>query len=273
MKSKTSGPGRNAAGVKNVIMQDGGGKDIVIIVMGPPGAGKSTFINAALGKPRMSVGHKMASCTTEPESAVIETTKSPYPALKGHRVVIVDTPGFDNDSSEEDERILQRISAWLTKSYHRNAVLGGVIYLHDISRDQFDGTARMNLEMLNHLCGDAALSKVVLGTTKWGNVTDERGRRHEDDLKNTHWKHLIVKKKLQMRRFRDTEESAMEFINMVLHNEVTDSILEIQRELAVDPKKAISETKAGKWLQLRKKANTQSKAKSKGILESLCIIC
>ncbi|KAF8064984.1 P-loop containing nucleoside triphosphate hydrolase protein [Lyophyllum atratum] len=233
--------------VQEVAIPDGGSdKDIVIPVMGPTGAGKSTFINALLGKAQMEVGHKLTSCTSNLQVSVIESIESPYQALKGHRVIIVDTPGFD-DTYEGDAEILRRIAVWLKESYKKKAVLAGVIYLHDITHDRFSGTARRNLEMFHHLCGDAALSKVVLGTTKWTRVTPSGGEGREEELKTLHWKPMIEKGS-KICRFNDTKESAMEFIKIVLRNKVKDDILQIQTELAVD-RKIIPQTKAGKELR------------------------
>ncbi|KAF8056273.1 P-loop containing nucleoside triphosphate hydrolase protein [Lyophyllum atratum] len=237
------------AHAQDVAITDGGERDIVIPVMGPTGAGKSTFINALFDSAEMQVGHTLISCTSRIQFAVIKSVESPYQALKGCRVVIVDTPGFD-DTYEGDAEILRRIADWLEKSYKKKAVLGGIIYLQDISHSRFTGTGRRNLEMFNHLCGDAALHKVVLGTTHWGKdsvMKDGKGEEREKELKTLHWKPMLDKGS-KTRRFQDTKESAMEFINMILRNKVMDTILQIQTELAIDHK-ILPQTRAGKELR------------------------
>ncbi|KAF8064985.1 P-loop containing nucleoside triphosphate hydrolase protein [Lyophyllum atratum] len=259
--------GLNAGGAKDFVLQH---EDIVILVMGSPGVGKSTFINAVLRSPnRMIVGHKSTGCTTELEPAVIESFKSPHPDLKNRRVVIVDTPGFD-DPGQNDREILQRIAIWLDNCYHKNAILGGVIHLHDISQGHFDGTQRLNLEMLDRICGASALCKVVLGTTKWKRpgLTPNVGKSREDELRGEHWKQMI-KQGSKVLRFKDAEdsESALEFVEVILRNRDNGGILQIQKELAID-RKLVTETKAGEWLQVRKIEKKKPK-KSKGS----CIIC
>jgi hypothetical protein len=62
----------------------------------------------------MRVGHDMTSCTSKLEYAVIDPIPN-HPHLKDHRVVIVDTPGFD-DTYVDDVEILRRIAVWLASS-------------------------------------------------------------------------------------------------------------------------------------------------------------
>jgi len=62
----------------------------------------------------MKVGHKLTSMTANLEPVVIDPSDR-FPSLKNYRVVIVDTPGFD-DTFVGDVEILQRIANWLTVS-------------------------------------------------------------------------------------------------------------------------------------------------------------
>jgi len=64
----------------------------------------------------MKVGSDLRSCTTEIDIGYLETIEG-YPSLvKDYRIVLVDTPGF-NDSELEDFQILEKIAAWLRQSY------------------------------------------------------------------------------------------------------------------------------------------------------------
>jgi hypothetical protein len=133
-------------------------------------------------------------------------------------------------------------------------VLGGVVYLHDISQDRFSGTAKKNLEMFHVLCGDAALKKVVLVTSKWGRLSIGDGKSREDELKKVHWQSLI-KSGSEVRSFQGDYESAWDVINLFLERasdekrrRITTIGLKIQREM-VDAHKIIPQTKAGKKLR------------------------
>ncbi|KDR82105.1 hypothetical protein GALMADRAFT_207430 [Galerina marginata CBS 339.88] len=222
-------------------------KQIVIpfSVMGPTGAGKSTFINALLQDNSMKVGHKLRSCTKDLSVARINS----FPGLpSSFHLLIVDTPGFD-DTFETDEEVLRCIAEWLKKA---GMSVGGVIYLHDVSIDRFTGTAQRNLEMLEHMCGEAALPKVILGTTKWAVLSKpEIASAHEAELQEQHWLPL-TEKGSTVQRFEDTHESAKTFLDTILLNFRRDNLceiaLQIQHELAVD-KKIIPETEAGKKLR------------------------
>jgi hypothetical protein len=62
----------------------------------------------------MQVGHDLKSCTNTLQHTYISDIPN-RPTLKGRRIVIVDTPGFDNTCTE-DKEILRRIAVWLASS-------------------------------------------------------------------------------------------------------------------------------------------------------------
>ena len=59
----------------------------------------------------MPVGHDISSCTSTVQYEIVDNP----PPCKGHRVIIVDTPSFD-DTYEDDVEILRRIAVWLASS-------------------------------------------------------------------------------------------------------------------------------------------------------------
>ena len=61
----------------------------------------------------MTVGHDIDSCTTDLARVVVDPIPG-FPGLKGHRLVLLDTPGF-NDTPVDDV-ILKRIATWLAAS-------------------------------------------------------------------------------------------------------------------------------------------------------------
>lgn len=223
-------------------MKDPQETDLVIPIMGATGAGKSSFVNALSEKVVAKVGHDLQSETSQLQHFVISHRDFPT----NRRVIVVDTPGFD-DTNEDDREILRRIAVWLARSYSARMKLAGVIYLHEITQTRMLGTARKNLDMFQKLCGDQATKNTVLVTTKWSNINKEVGMKREEQLKDEHWKQMFAKGS-RMARLNPPEEDAFKIVMSIIRNELPDrGALEIQREL-VDVDKFLAQTEAGKTL-------------------------
>ncbi|KAF9538796.1 hypothetical protein CPC08DRAFT_701100 [Agrocybe pediades] len=210
--------------------------------MGATGAGKSTFINYLVQDERLrcQVGHGLTSCTSELQAITLTFPNESF--LQRYTFTLVDTPGFD-DTYVGDVAILQRIADWLQEAYRQNKDLGGVIYLHDIYNERFSGTAKRNLDMFNRMCGDAALEKVIIGTTKWGRTSLHEGAGHEDELKKVHWLSMLEKGARTM-RFEDSYDSALSFIRQIVRDpSLNPASLRIQEEV-VEDRRAASKTEA-----------------------------
>ncbi|KAF9555459.1 hypothetical protein CPC08DRAFT_132010 [Agrocybe pediades] len=91
-------------------------KEIIILVIGATGAGKSTFVNYLVQdeQQKSQVGHKLTSCTSELHPITLTFPNDSL--LKQYMVTLVDAPGFD-DTSLDDTTILQRITCWLENAY------------------------------------------------------------------------------------------------------------------------------------------------------------
>lgn len=210
--------------------------DIVVVVMGQTGVGKSTFIhyllqNAALDPSveRPLIGEELDSCTVNLEPFVI-----PNGPNGTNRLVIVDTPGFD-DTFTADSEILRRIAEWLASSYSKDMKLGGVIYLHDMSQPRMLGTTRKNFEMFEVLCGTDAAKAVVLGMTKSEGLPSDVRKKREQQLHAKFWTEMLSGG-AHMERFKKTNESAWKLLYLILGSRINQQlhpiILQIQRELA-----------------------------------------
>ncbi|KAF8959511.1 hypothetical protein BDZ97DRAFT_1389380 [Flammula alnicola] len=215
--------------------------------MGPTGVGRSSFINSLLGPNdrKLDVGHGLASCTSDMKPVII----TEGPQLMGRRLVLVDTPGF-NDTILDDTEILKRISVWLTASYSNKMRLAGVVYLDDIT--QTCPPAWKDLDTFQKLVGKDALQSVVLGTTKWALVKRDVGLARERELRSIYWTEMINAGSPVFRIDGD-DNSARKIIDHIL-NEINKQVpdvnrfLRIQNEL-VDMNKIIPETDAGRTLK------------------------
>ncbi|KAF8064882.1 P-loop containing nucleoside triphosphate hydrolase protein [Lyophyllum atratum] len=221
-------------------MKDPKKTDLVVPVMGATGAGKSTFINALVGQDVAKVGHGLQSETAQVQHYIL-----PHPRYPDRRLIVVDTPGFD-DTNQDDREILRRIAVWLAQSYDADMTLAGVIYLHEITLTRMTGTARKNLDMFDKLCGPNAGPNIILATTKWNEVKKKVGARREKELRATQWKEMIGHGS-RMSRFEDSQKSAKAIIKLILKREPVD-VAQIQREL-VENDTLLSDTEAGRTLR------------------------
>ncbi|KAI6104713.1 P-loop containing nucleoside triphosphate hydrolase protein [Pisolithus croceorrhizus] len=159
--------------------------DIIIALMGPTGAGKSSFIAHATKQEDTGVGHDLTSCTSE-----IQVTKCD---VEGFSIVLVDTPGFGH-TNKSDLDILKLISEWLKAQYRTSQpTLSAILYFHRISDNRTAGTPLKNLRVFEMLCGKDAMSKVILVTTMWDEVDSEVGKERLKELKESYWKGMVLR--------------------------------------------------------------------------------
>ncbi|KAK3366189.1 P-loop containing nucleoside triphosphate hydrolase protein, partial [Lasiosphaeria ovina] len=144
---------------------------MTILLLGPTGSGKSSFIHRATGSPDVKIGDGTLPCTTECE--VFETI------LKSkHRGAVslsfLDTPGFD-DIPIRDLKILGDIARHLRDL----PPVCGVLHFHRITDRRLMGTSRFNLEMLKTITGEGFSDRVAFVTTMWDTIPADLQPRYE----------------------------------------------------------------------------------------------
>ncbi|KAG2008111.1 TKL/TKL-ccin protein kinase [Coprinopsis cinerea AmutBmut pab1-1] len=104
------------------------GKNVIVIVIGETGVGKSSLINSiAGGRPNYAqVNDSIVLTTQEVEAYTLD------PWRPGTTLTLVDTPGFNNGTIS-DHTIWQQIDRWM-RNQDKNALLGGILCIHDISQ-------------------------------------------------------------------------------------------------------------------------------------------
>ncbi|KAG2008133.1 TKL/TKL-ccin protein kinase [Coprinopsis cinerea AmutBmut pab1-1] len=252
--------GKKASVQDDPAFKDAKPTDIVIPVMGATGAGKSTFVNLALGPRRngehVRVGSNLESCTKSLEFVILDIPDR-YRNLHSagaKRIILVDTPGFD-DTMESDVAILKRISNWLAKSYRLGMTVGGLVYMHDLSAARFTGSAKRNLKMFNQLCGGDAVKRVILTTSKWGKFRTEdlpEAAQRQEELQKSFWDRMLKEGARCEPLNPATHEAAWKVLHLILGNLDRKGgqklkSLQIQREI-IDQKKALPQTDAGQEL-------------------------
>ncbi|KAI5992846.1 hypothetical protein EDC04DRAFT_2586758 [Pisolithus marmoratus] len=206
--------------------------------MGPTGAGKSTFVDRAVGIPHVGASVDSVSRTEE-----VRPVRYPY--SDGVRnVVLVDTPEFD-DMFITDVQILRQIANWLNATYEKNIKLSSVLYLHRISDNGVSGTSLRNYNMFKELCGKDNFKNVILVTTMWDEVTEEVGSAREKELQSDFWRSMLSLGSTT-HRFEGTMESAWRIINSLsVAPPIQRRPLQIQREM-VDAHVPLHKTAAGR---------------------------
>jgi GTPase Era involved in 16S rRNA processing len=72
-----------------------------------PSSALQQFINSVVGYEATQIGHGLKSCTQSIQSVAIR-----HPADPNRRLILIDTPGFD-DTYRPDTEILRNIADWL----------------------------------------------------------------------------------------------------------------------------------------------------------------
>ncbi|KAI4605624.1 hypothetical protein J4E83_010516 [Alternaria metachromatica] len=104
-------------------------------------------------------------------------------------IAVMDTPGF-NDSRRPDGETLQELAYWLAAAYERKIKLSGIVYLHRITDNRFQGSAVRALSAFKSMCGEEAFCGVVVATTMWDRAT-------KDELVKAELRHEELREKIQ----------------------------------------------------------------------------
>ncbi|KAI6046489.1 hypothetical protein EDC04DRAFT_1477179 [Pisolithus marmoratus] len=181
--------------------------DIIILVVGPTGSGKSSFVSRASGIPDDIVGYDLVSKTSEISAVKYADEES------GQDIVLVDTPGLSN-TLKDDSEVLRMFTGWSRKLKKRSLVIAGILYFHRISDNRIPSNPLRALCVFGEPCGGlgAALSKTILTLTTWSEVGDAiRDRRLAELESISFWKVIL--------KFMDDEESARDLVREVIRRQ------------------------------------------------------
>ncbi len=93
--------------------------------------------------------------------------------LDGRQIVLIDTPGFDDDM-RSDVQILEDISKWLAKKgYLRQPQLDALIFLHPMTLNRVGGAGRNRTRLIEKILGQDAYKRVIIATTMWEDIRSE----------------------------------------------------------------------------------------------------
>ena len=148
--------------------------DVVIVVVGQQGAGKSSFIAKASGK-AVKVAEGQDPCTK-----VVQCYSFLY---QGRTVHLIDTPGFQWPLLHE-EQVRRETQDWLEKVCGKRARLDGVIGVHPIT------SINLTVRLASMSWGKALAAPksrpyriFSLLTTKWDLVSSDIAEKKEAELR------------------------------------------------------------------------------------------
>jgi len=188
-----------------------GESEILILLLGNTGVGKSTFINAAAGYNVAQVTHGLTSCKSNVGTFTVRHPENPTLS-----VIFIEWPGFDQQFLT-DREILKRTIEWLKTSYHSDVPFGGIIFLHDISVTRAQPKLDSPISVLERLTRPHPAGHVVMTTVRWEKVQDDGlvAQQKEQELQGRIWKR-ILESGGEMRRFINTADSAWDIVDTLL---------------------------------------------------------
>ncbi|TFK28445.1 hypothetical protein FA15DRAFT_612239 [Coprinopsis marcescibilis] len=177
---------RGNAAIEEFDFQEG---DALILLLGPSGVGKSTFINNYSGQELATVTHAYSTCTRSIKPIPAPPFES-NPMIGGNRVVLIDTPGFFGGDMN-DAATLKQIANVLRPQGGRPRELAGIIYLHDMTQKRLVRETQMSLSLFEEVCGTGSAHKAILVKTQWSRTPDTSALRRGADLNGTFFKQMI----------------------------------------------------------------------------------
>ena len=203
---------------------------VMILLVGMTGAGKTTFASLASGRADLEIGTGLDPCTQDPCAVEFK--------LRNRTVILIDTPGFDDDA-RSDVEILESIAKWMVKQgYSKQQPLDGLILLHPIfaANGLDSGTERKRTRILQKILGEDAYRRVVIATTMWGVLNDEEDAQRDIHARWTRggvWDEFRRGGSTMVRHY-NTKESTDRILQSIIDrsDEAGRTQSQIQRDLA-----------------------------------------
>ncbi|KAF9044072.1 hypothetical protein BJ165DRAFT_1611816 [Panaeolus papilionaceus] len=184
-----------------------------VLIMGPMGSGKSTFIEA-LG---LQGTTKISSNGLDGCTQTVNAYKLNNATIGGDNpVYFVDSPGFA-DTKISELAIVLMLQKWLKDNdtaFHR------ILFLMPATCVRLPGSQRRALKTFQALTGVESASAITIVTTMWDTIWGEQAEKRAEDtymqLQSDVWKDFIDDG-AQIARFYNTKESALSILDAGFH--------------------------------------------------------
>lgn len=133
-------------------------------------------------------------------------------------VVLIDTPGFDDDK-RDDVRILEDIATWMArKGYLEDRKIDGLIFLHPVTHTRAGRSELNRTRLLEKILGPDAYNRVFIATTMWGYIADEdlvQERLNSRFARGGVW-HELISRGANYVKHDNTQTSAHDIIHSIM---------------------------------------------------------
>ncbi|KAF9032562.1 hypothetical protein BJ165DRAFT_1534976 [Panaeolus papilionaceus] len=190
-------------------------------IMGPTGAGKSSFIEAFAGKSqKLSISKDQLAGYTQAVTAY-RLVNVVYTDWRGtmHPVYLIDTPGF-SDSKISEIEVVNMIRKWGEDYYVHYST--SILYFTPITETRLPGSRRRTFQMLSELFAEYSTKQygtpqLIVTTTMWDTVHNERTQNRADSnfaqLRDETLKEFVKSSSTDVIKFMNTRNSALQAID------------------------------------------------------------
>jgi len=172
--------------------------------------------------------------------------------LNGRRIVLIDTPGFDDDL-RLDVEVLEDIAKWMARKDHlKENLLDGLIFLHPITLNRVGGSERRRTRLLEKILGPGAYGRVIIATTMWDVLSanyDVEARLKGRTSVGGVWHDMISQGALLLQH-KHTADSAKKIIQIIADMANRSRFVEVQLQVELKSNRnRINDTAVGRELK------------------------
>ncbi|KAF9042430.1 hypothetical protein BJ165DRAFT_1529829 [Panaeolus papilionaceus] len=188
-----------------------------ILILGPTGAGKSSFIESLAGEGQ-SLGiskDQLAGFTQEVTAYKVKNARVQSGRGDTYTLYLIDAPGF-SDSKISELEIITKVKQWMKD--HGLEVINGVLYLSPITDTRAPGSKRRTIKMIQLLLNNDAFDRVNIVTTMWDRLSNPQAKKRAEtnfaQLQDDIWKGPISKG-AHISRFHNDFDSAVQILQSI----------------------------------------------------------
>ncbi|KAF9042484.1 hypothetical protein BJ165DRAFT_1595660 [Panaeolus papilionaceus] len=167
---------------------------LCILILGPTGAGKSSFIEALAGEGQ-SLGiskDQLAGFTQEVTGYEVKNAIVLFGENIACPLYLIDAPGF-SDSKISELEIIIKVKQWMKD--HGVVGVGGVLYLSPITDTRAPGSKRRTIKMIQLLLHNDSFHYLNIVTTMWDRLSNPQAEKRAEtnfaQLRDDIWRGAI----------------------------------------------------------------------------------